>query len=308
MPNHDASYRKLFSSPRMVQDLLTGFVKEDWIKELDFTKMEPVETSFVSDALRTREADVIWKIQWRQQSLYVYLLLEMQSSPDPMMAVRLLSYVSLLYQDLHKNKQLTPSGHLPPVFPITIYNGDTPWTAATDVSALIEPVPGTLKAYQPQLHYFLLDEHQSGQVANAAGRNLVAALVKLENSDNPSDLLEALALAVEWLRQDDEQYRQLRRDFTEWLGQNLLQSRFPDVTLPVMNELSEVKDMLAKRVDEWTRQWERQGEEKGSERALLNTARNMLDEGMAPELIARVTGLSLDQVNTLKNPPKGQAL
>lgn len=70
MSNHDNSYRQFFSSPEMVKDLLTGFIKEEWISELDFDVMEAVESSFISEGLKTREADVIWRIQWRQRWVY----------------------------------------------------------------------------------------------------------------------------------------------------------------------------------------------------------------------------------------------
>ena len=50
-----------------------------------------------------------------KRQLYVYLLLEFQSDVDPWMAVRLLVYVGLLYQDLIRAGCLTPDGCLPPV-------------------------------------------------------------------------------------------------------------------------------------------------------------------------------------------------
>jgi hypothetical protein len=58
MQDHDSSYRKLFSSPQMIRDLFSGFVGEDWVKELNFDTMEAVETSFVSDSFKKREADL----------------------------------------------------------------------------------------------------------------------------------------------------------------------------------------------------------------------------------------------------------
>lgn len=35
--------------PRMVRDLLTGFVKEAWVEQLDFTSLEKVSGSYVTD-------------------------------------------------------------------------------------------------------------------------------------------------------------------------------------------------------------------------------------------------------------------
>jgi Putative transposase, YhgA-like len=84
--------------------------------------LNKVSSSYIADDLRSREDDVIWRVRWGQDWLYVYLLLEFQSTVDRFMAVRILSYVGLLYQDLIRSGQLTASGQLPPVLPLVLYN------------------------------------------------------------------------------------------------------------------------------------------------------------------------------------------
>jgi hypothetical protein len=179
---HDSGYKLLFSHPEMVTDLLTGFVHEDWVKELDFTTLEKRSGSYVSDDLRPRADDIVWRVRWRDRWLYVYLLLEFQSDVDPFMAVRLLVYVGMLYQDLIRTKQLTEEGQLPPVLPLVLYNGQHPWTAKTEVNDLIVPPPGGLERYQPRLQYLLLEENAYPPEVLAPLHNLAAALFQLENS------------------------------------------------------------------------------------------------------------------------------
>ena len=149
----DLGYKRLFSHREMVADLLTGFIHEPWVAEVDLQTLERVSGSYVSDDLRERADDVVWRVRWRGGWLYVYLLLEFQSAVDRFMALRVLVYVGLLYQDLIRAKQLPPSGRLPPVMPIVLYNGEAVWTAARDVRELIESEPGSLEQYHPQLRY-----------------------------------------------------------------------------------------------------------------------------------------------------------
>ena len=47
---HDHSYKLLFSSPEVVKDLLTGFVREPWVDKLDFSTLEKVSGHFVTDS------------------------------------------------------------------------------------------------------------------------------------------------------------------------------------------------------------------------------------------------------------------
>jgi len=63
--DHDHSYKLLFTHPEMVADLLRGFVREDWVAELDFSTLEKAGGSYVSDDLREREDDIIWRVCWK---------------------------------------------------------------------------------------------------------------------------------------------------------------------------------------------------------------------------------------------------
>ncbi|HSS50378.1 MAG TPA: Rpn family recombination-promoting nuclease/putative transposase, partial [Thermoanaerobaculia bacterium] len=259
--DHDNGYKALFSHPEMVQDLLCGFVHEDWVDQLDFSTLERVEGSFVAPGLRRRESDVIWRLRWQGgRWLYVYLLIEFQSTVDPFMALRLMVYLGLLYQDLVQNRQLTDSGKLPPVLPLVLYNGLTPWGAALSLGELIEEVPGGLEHYRPQLRYCLLDE---GRIAESdlGARNLAAALFLLERSRGPEEIQAVVAALLEWLHGPER--AALRRSFTTWLKQVLLPARVPGAVVPEVSELEEVKSMLAERVVEWTQEWQKEGFEKG---------------------------------------------
>ena len=149
--------------------------------------------------------------------------------------------------------------------------------------------------------------------------NLVSALIKLENSRDTQELMRALDDLIAWLQQDSPDYRRLRRTFTVWLAKSLLPARFPGVELPGLHSLSEVQDMLAHRVTEWTKQWEQQGIEKGLEqgieqgleqgleqgieqgieKAKYEDAKNMLKEGIDVDVVARVTGLPKDKIESL---------
>ena len=123
MADHDSSYKYLFSHARMVEDLLRGFVREEWVVKLDFTSLEKVNGSYVSDDLRQRADDIVWRVRWGDDWLYVYILMEFQSTVDPWMAVRIMTYVGLLYQDLISTEKLVSGSTLPPVLPVVLYNG-----------------------------------------------------------------------------------------------------------------------------------------------------------------------------------------
>jgi hypothetical protein len=263
---HDTGYKKLFSHPEMVADLLRGFVHEDWVRDLDFSTLERVSGSYVTPELRSRESDVVWRVRWeRDRWLYVYLLIEFQSTVDPFMALRVMVYLGLLYQDLVQNRQLTAAGKLPPVLPLVLYNGYAPWGAARELGELIEEVPGGLERYRPHLRYCLLDEARIADSELESLRNLAAALFRLEKSRGPEDIQRVLMALIEWL--GEPELADLRRSFTTWLLRVLLPARVPGTVIPQVADLQEVKSMLAERVIEWTHEWKQEGLEEGLERS-----------------------------------------
>ncbi|MEO5371768.1 MAG: Rpn family recombination-promoting nuclease/putative transposase [Magnetococcus sp. DMHC-1] len=268
MNAHDLGYAKLFSHARMMQDLVTGFIHEEWVAGLDFSTLEKVNPIYVTDDFRKRIDDLVWKIRWQgtDRWLYIYLILEPQSTVDDIMAVRNTLYEMLLYQDLRQSGTIQEGQKFPPVVPIVLYNGSQRWTAAMDVADLIEESPPGLEAYRPHMRYLLVDErrYQEGELKSM--RNVVAALFRLEKSRRLEDVRQVIEELDSWLKSPEQ--RELRRAFAKWLSRILLPrlaKKNISVTeaMPEMDDLEEVRTMLAETAEGWTREWTRNGERKG---------------------------------------------
>ena len=88
----------------MIADLIKGFLDPRLAADCDFTRLERCNGSYVTDDLREREDDIIWRIGYGDRTLILYLLIEFQSRPDHSMPVRVMSYMALLWQDLIRNQ------------------------------------------------------------------------------------------------------------------------------------------------------------------------------------------------------------
>ena len=260
MSTHDNAYKHLFSHPQAVRDLLRGFVEEDWVALLDFDTLEKVAGSYVTDDLRDREDDIIWRIRMQgaesDEWIYVYLLLEFQSSVDNFMAVRILTYIGLLYQDLIKTKKIK-AGKLPPIFPLVLYNGVRTWNAEREVENLIETVPASLAAYRPRLRYFLLDEGRVSEESLNQPDNAIARLVEIEQLLNPEDLAPLIEKLKNQL--NAPQNTELRRAFTVWINRVVLKRFEPLTNIPELHDLPEVQEMIEERIEAWKHNLVQQG-------------------------------------------------
>ncbi len=140
---------------------------------------------------------MVWRLRCGESWAYIYLIIEFQSSVDHFMALRVMAYLALLYEDLVHSEKLVAGDRLPPVLPIVLYNGRPRWTAAQDIAELLAPTPKGLERYAPSLRYFMIDEGRSAENELAELRNLAAALFRLENSRTPKDVEKVLEALVE---------------------------------------------------------------------------------------------------------------
>jgi hypothetical protein len=159
---------------------------------------------------------VVWRLRSRDERwLYLYLLIEFQSTVDRFMALRVLTYVGLLCQDLVRQRVWDARRRLPAVLPIVLYNGPRRWWAAEEVADLFAPVPAGLGAYVPRLRYRLIDEGRFPAAELERMPHLSAALFRLEQSREDRESAEAFAAFTRGLG-GAAGSADLRRDFFAW--------------------------------------------------------------------------------------------
>ena len=256
---HDSSYKFLFSNPEFVRDLIIGFIPDDWLHSLDYATLEKVPGSYITDDFKQREDDIVWRVKVGGECVYLYLLMEFQSSVDKYMALRMMVYVGLLYQDLIKRGEVLADGRLPPILPIVLYNGSQRWSAATDIAELIPAVPGLVSEFKPNLKYLLIDENAYSTTELSSLRNLVAAVFRFEQAQSPTSIEDIINLLIEWLADRPD----LKRMFALWIRATLMRKPNYSILLPQIDDLQEIKVMLADRLEEWAHGYMAEGEQKG---------------------------------------------
>jgi predicted transposase YdaD len=266
---HDLSYRRFFDHRRMVQDLLRDIVGERWVELIDFDSGERVNASFVSDKHQNRESDVIWKFRRTDggQPVYVYILLEFQSRPDPSMPVRFMGYESLFYQAIMAGRPASAWKDLPLVIPVLVYNGWEPWNVPTDLGSMIGALDSSAEIYRPQLRYRLIDEGAYPREELMMLNSPVADLFCIETSRNWSEVRTSVRRLQ---RSVPPTEMTLRRDFEVWLERVIL-PRFGLSREEAAGTftLEELETMLAESIDRWNREIREGGRLEGREEGRL---------------------------------------
>ena len=87
---HDAVFRRIFGVSANAASQLRAVLPQGITARLDLGRLAPVPGSFVDEDLRWRHTDVLFTVPLNGRKAFVYVLIEHQSSDDPLMAYRML--------------------------------------------------------------------------------------------------------------------------------------------------------------------------------------------------------------------------
>jgi len=177
---HDAVFRRVFGVPANAASQLGAVLPPGLAGRLDLGRLAPVPGSFVDEALKWRHSDLLFTAPLDGHDAFVYVLVEHQSSDDPLMAFRVLRYVTRIWDQYEREHPGTR--RLPAVIPLVVYQGPDRWTSpvqALDVIDLDADGKRAAEAYLPRFEFLLDDLTRAGEDQLLARELPPAALVTL---------------------------------------------------------------------------------------------------------------------------------
>ncbi|ENR5391499.1 Rpn family recombination-promoting nuclease/putative transposase [Providencia rettgeri] len=295
---HDAAFKGFMTNIENARDFFEIHLPEHIKSLCDFNTLSLTNSSFIDKQLRSRLSDVLYSVQTSQGEGYIYLLVEHQSTPDKLMAWRLMHY-AFLAMNQHMQQGNTT---LPIVVPILFYHGGRSPYPYTQLWTACFPLPEIAHELYtqpfPLVDITVIDDnelvnHRKIAVMELAMKHkylrdefqqvlplLAKALNKHYNSDNDIiTILNYLFIALD--SHNFEQVIQVLGEQTEKHKET------------IMN--------IAQRLQDKGRQEGLQeGFKKGKEEANIATARNLLEQGISIEIIMKSTGLSREKLISLQ--------
>jgi predicted transposase/invertase (TIGR01784 family) len=134
---HDSIFRQVFGVPANAASQLRAVLPPGLAGRLDLARLARVPGSFVDEALRWRHSDLLFTAPLDGRDAYVYVLVEHQSSDDPLMAFRMLRYVTRIWDDYERDHPR--ARRLPVIIPLVVHQGRTRWASPVQ---LAERSPG----------------------------------------------------------------------------------------------------------------------------------------------------------------------
>ena len=300
---HDRGYKLLFSFLKIFQQLIDGYVDKEWKKRLDFQHSQKIDKSFILKEFQQVEADILYKVPLlgEQKEIFLYVLIEFQSTVDHGVAYRVLNYLNDVWFDIYKNAdsdaRRQKTFKLPPVFGIVLYNGSGKWTACQSVREMVDK--GDLfNEFIPNVKYHLIDiPRYDEKKLKKIGDTLAGVFLLEHESESKEDFNKRLKEALAIIAQEPNE--ELWQSVAQWIAEKLKRKLPGDEAEKLLENLDfekyskkEIKTML-ETMPEKLITWGKDEERK-------TIAKNMLAKGCDVVFIAEVTGLSLDEIRKLK--------
>ncbi len=132
---HDKLVHAVLGDVGSAASFLQTHLPQELCEVLNWSTLNRLDTSFVDEALRGSEADLLYEVEHisGEDSVWVYLLVEHQSSVEPWIRLRLLEYCCRIWE---MNLSEAKPGELRPIVPVVFYQGERSWSPSTEFAEL----------------------------------------------------------------------------------------------------------------------------------------------------------------------------
>ena len=198
---HDALFKSSFELPADAAALLRELFPAELRELVAWDTLHGESGSFVDPALVDQHSDLLFSARLRTDAAgLIHVLLEHQSTADPAMPLRTLSYRTQIWNRCHKQH---PDAWLPPILAVLVSHVPGGWRSSRTLDDMFEPIvraiPG-LSASIPRSSLIIDD------------------LAQLSNADLQARSLGAFQKLALWLLRDARAPRRLLANFDTWIA------------------------------------------------------------------------------------------
>ena len=289
---HDAIFRQMLAQKEVARDFLQLYLPAQFLSICDLNTLQLASGSFIEEDLRSSYSDILYSLQTQHGAGYIYALIEHQSSPDKLMAFRLMRYT------------------LPLVVPILFYHGTvSPWPHTLNWLQLFDypELAGALYGGDfPLVDLTVMPDN------HILRHQRMAMLELLQKHIRQRDLAELQPMLITLLAQG-----YLTENQINILISYMLQAGTTEKPGPLIRELAKQsprhKELLM-TIAEWLeekgrKKGRKEGRQEGLQEGLQEGRREisrsialkMLACGLEPKMVMELTGLSQEELSSLSH-------
>lgn len=237
---HDAFIKELLRSPERAIAFFQGHLPPAIVACFDWRTLTLMPSSFVHQDLKQTHSDLLFSVTTEGREMLIYVLVEHQTSIDPLMPLRMLGYTVEILREHEKTHGLP----LPVVLPMLVHQGPDRWTVPVQFNEMFDLPAGLAPhflRYLPSFEHVIFDltQHDPADEESHLQLRVALQLMKLARETRLVEFLH-------WL--DEQAYRLSEQFPVGFIEMCLLYAVYADTnldlrqvaaTLAVQSELRE---------------------------------------------------------------------
>lgn len=294
---HDKYFRSMMEYQEFASEFFQTHLPKVFSEKLDYSSLRLLKETHLDKALQKTVNDLLYSCNISGKESYISLLVEHQSSADKQIAFRIYHY---LFSLLNSHLKQHPDQPLPPVYVMLFYHGEiTPYPYSLNLLDSFDDPMGLMQnvLFQPVP---IVDVNQipDEQLEKQAWVGILSKTMKYIRQP------EFTPYAINILRQLPHVSTIRAREMLYQLLVYILSAgEIIDIDELIETSL-ELPEPVRREIMTAAEQLEARGKAKGKAEGVATAketiARNLLDEGVDPAFVAKVTGLTVEKVCSMK--------
>ncbi len=297
---HDTFFKQMMHYKKVRDEVLQSYLPLALQDIINWQKLQYEPTNFQTDYSKELIADMVFKTKIANSDAYIAILVEHQSQPDKLMPFRILQYTCEVINHHLKSKEDDKDKRVPLVYPLVIYHGKKPYNYSNDICDLVNAPKVLVQKYflKPCKLIDLTKIKDQELKSKLWASAMTMALKHVFDRDIIPRLKDIFCITTETFNKGETQ---LSAIVVEYILKNADTPSSDQVNRIIegieSKAFGEKVMTIAERLEAKGRA---EGKAEGATEAAQKIARNMLNEGVEPQFVAKLTGLSLQQVAALQ--------
>ena len=290
---HDKLFKIILSN----KEEAVGFIKKVLNSKEDITtkNIELYNKEYITEKFEKRETDITYKIAEKN----LYIIIEHQSTIDRTMPYRIQRYKMLLMDEIINKKEMKKVGYeFPRIIAIVLYTGRGKWKVEK-----LEDVQKPLEWYkETEKEFELVDVNKYTEEELMKDELVITKVMLIEKQKDARKVRDILNKVNQIVKDNPEKIKLL----LEILKYILLNSKSEEIRNEADRIIKEYKggeEAVLNMVTVYNKALDEQreeGQKAGDRQRQIKTAKRLLKEKMKPEFIAKITDLSIEEIEKLK--------
>lgn len=279
---HDKTYRNILGNKKDVVYIINQVLNLE--KEIKQEELEKYNSSFVTNELKNKEADVVYKMKEKE----IFFLIEHQNKIDYSMPYRLEEYRLEIIKSAIDIKRITTKKYtIPEVIPIVIYTGKRNWNANLYLHSIQDE---RFKDINLQ-RYNLIDINKFNKQILLDSDYLIDKMFLLEKAKSEEEIEEAITST-----KNKEDRQKLIKIIQKTLKEKISEEKLKELIKKENKEEKSMEEILDRVI-----RYERKEERKNTIKNIIN---KMLQKGIEVDDIKELTGVAKKEIEEIKKTMK----